>query len=182
MNLSEACTALGASRSGYHAHLRKNERSRRRQDEALAAALREEFAASRQTCGPPRPVITLRERRMHHGKNRVRRSMRQKRRFTRHHPEYEPCRQLLRQRSHGIVPGHTEGRMLRSPHPGHTGAGTSHDLRLYRNLLQSSAQAQRPGLPLSGKLRTITPEQLTLLSTYSFSKKDHISRGRWIWH
>ena len=49
MNLSEACAALEASRSGYHAHLRKHTRARRRQDAELAAALREEFTASRQT-------------------------------------------------------------------------------------------------------------------------------------
>lgn len=77
MNLSEACNVLKTSRSGYHAHLRKHTRVRRRQDAELAAALREEFAASRQTYGSPRLVISLRERRMHHGKNRIRRIMRQ---------------------------------------------------------------------------------------------------------
>lgn len=91
MNLSEACRALGVSRSGYHDHRRKPLRPRRQQDLLLAAAIREAFHASRHTYGSsPRLVIALRQRHQRHGKNRVARLLRQqgqrvrpKRRFTR---------------------------------------------------------------------------------------------------
>jgi hypothetical protein len=43
MNLAKACQALGVSRSGYHAHLRKHERPRRRQDAQLAIDVRAAF-------------------------------------------------------------------------------------------------------------------------------------------
>jgi transposase InsO family protein len=88
MNLTEACLALEVSRSGYHDHLRKPCRKRRQQDQALADVLSDEFALSRQTYGSPRLVAVLRQRGLRHGKNRVRRLMRehdlqvrQKRRF-----------------------------------------------------------------------------------------------------
>lgn len=88
MSLTDLCLALQVSRSGHHAHNRKPRRKRRQQDTVLAAALCEEFAASRGTYGSPRLVCALRDRGMHHGKNRVRRLMlqqqlcvRQKRRF-----------------------------------------------------------------------------------------------------
>lgn len=88
MSLTEACQALEVSRSGYHEHLRKPRGKRRRQDRVLASALAEEFALSRQTYGSPRLVAALRRRGLRHGKNRVRRLMReqhlhvrQKRRF-----------------------------------------------------------------------------------------------------
>lgn len=88
MNLTEACLALEVSRSGYHDHRRKPRGKRRQQDQTLACALGEEFALSRQTYGSPRLVAALRQRGLRHGKNRVRRLMReqhlqvrQKRRF-----------------------------------------------------------------------------------------------------
>lgn len=88
MNLTEACLALEVSRSGYHDHLRKPRRKRRQQDQMLACTLDEVFALSRQTYGCPRLVAALRQRGLRHGKNRVRRLMReqalhvrQKRRF-----------------------------------------------------------------------------------------------------
>ena len=88
MNLTEACLALEVSRSGYHDHRRKPRGKRRQQDRLLACALGEEFTLSRQTYGSPRLVAALRQRGLRHGKNRVRRLMReqhlqvrQKRRF-----------------------------------------------------------------------------------------------------
>ena len=88
MNLTEACLALEVSRSGYHDHRRKPRGKRRQQDHLLACALGEEFTLSRQTYGSPRLVAALRQRGLRHGKNRVRRLMReqhlqvrQKRRF-----------------------------------------------------------------------------------------------------
>jgi transposase InsO family protein len=88
MNLSFACQALGVSRSGYHAHRRKHERPRRRQDVRLATEIRAAFAASRNTYGSPRMVHALRGKGLRHGKNRIARLMReqhlavrQKRRF-----------------------------------------------------------------------------------------------------
>jgi hypothetical protein len=62
MNLSQACQALGVSRSGYHAHLRKHQRPRRRQDARLAGEIRAAFTASRHTYGSPRLVHCLRTR------------------------------------------------------------------------------------------------------------------------
>lgn len=88
MNLTEACLALEVSRSGYHDHRRKPRGKRRKQDHLLACALGEAFVLSRQTYGSPRLVAALRQRGLRHGKNRVRRLMReqhlqvrQKRRF-----------------------------------------------------------------------------------------------------
>jgi transposase InsO family protein len=88
MNLSLACQVLSVSRSGYHAHLRKPQRPRRRQDAQLAGVIRAAFTASRQTYGSPRLVHCLRARGLRHGKNRIARLMReqhlcvhQKRRF-----------------------------------------------------------------------------------------------------
>jgi hypothetical protein len=40
MNLTEACVTLNVGRSGYHAHLRKHQRPRRRQDAQLATEIR----------------------------------------------------------------------------------------------------------------------------------------------
>ena len=88
MNLTAACQALSVSRSGYHAHLRKSQRPRRRQDAQLAGEIRAAFTASRQTYGSPRLVHCLRGKGLRHGKNRIARLMReqhlcvrQKRRF-----------------------------------------------------------------------------------------------------
>lgn len=77
MNLTEVCLALHVSRSGYHDHLRKPRGKRRLQDQLLASALGEEFALRRQTYGSPRLVAALRQRGLRHGKNRVRRLMRE---------------------------------------------------------------------------------------------------------
>jgi transposase InsO family protein len=88
MNLTEACQTLGVSRSGYHAHLRKPLRPRRRQDAQLASEIRADFSASRRTYGSPRLMHCLRAKGLRHGKNRIARLMReqhlhvhQKRRF-----------------------------------------------------------------------------------------------------
>jgi transposase InsO family protein len=88
MNLAKACQALGVSRSGYHAHLRKHQCLRRRQDAQLATQIRAAFTASRGTYGSPRLVHALRTKGLRHGNNRIARLMReqnlrvrQKRRF-----------------------------------------------------------------------------------------------------
>ncbi|MBL9183627.1 MAG: IS3 family transposase [Verrucomicrobiaceae bacterium] len=88
MNLAKACHALGVSRSGYHAHLRKHERPRRCQDDQLAIEIRAAFTASRNTFGSPRLMHALPAKGLRHGNNRIARLMReqhlrvrQKRRF-----------------------------------------------------------------------------------------------------
>ena len=88
MSLSDACQALGVSRSGYYAHLRKPAQPRRRLDAHLGAQIREAFTASRHTYGSPRLLAALRAKGLRLGNNRVARLMReqglqarQKRRF-----------------------------------------------------------------------------------------------------
>lgn len=88
MNLAKACQALGVSRSGFHAHLRKHERPRRRQNAQLTIEIRAAFTASRSTYGSPRLMHALRAKGLRHGNNRIARLMReqklrvrQKRRF-----------------------------------------------------------------------------------------------------
>ena len=77
MNLTDACQALGVSRSGYHDHLLKSQRPRRLQDALLALKICTVFDASRQTYGSPRLMHTLRAEGRRHGKNRIARLMRQ---------------------------------------------------------------------------------------------------------
>jgi putative transposase len=77
MDLSEACLTLEVSRSGYHAHLRKAQRTRRLQDTLLAREVRQAFEASRRTYGSPRLRQVLRCKGLRHGKNRIARLMRQ---------------------------------------------------------------------------------------------------------
>jgi putative transposase len=77
MSLTEACHTLEVTRSGYHAHLRKPQGTRRVQDAALARELQEAFVASRCTYGSPRLRQVLRRKGLCHGKNRIARLMRQ---------------------------------------------------------------------------------------------------------
>lgn len=88
LNLTATCGTLEVSRSGYHAHLRKPQRTRRMQDAVLAREVREAFVSSRRTYGSPRLRQMLRRKGLCHGKNRIARLMReaglrvhQKRRF-----------------------------------------------------------------------------------------------------
>ncbi len=60
MNLAKACQALGVSRSGYHAHLRKDQHPRRRQDAQLASEIRAAFSASRGTYACARSAASCR--------------------------------------------------------------------------------------------------------------------------
>jgi putative transposase len=69
------CRALGVSRSGYYAHLRKAHGERRRRDEALKGLIGRAFADSRRTYGSVRMVHALAGAGEHVGKNRVRRLM-----------------------------------------------------------------------------------------------------------
>lgn len=86
--MQEICQALEVSRSGFYAHLRKEERLRRREDRALLEQVRASFAESRETYGAPRLRHALRDRGHHCGTRRISRLMRklglrvkQKRRF-----------------------------------------------------------------------------------------------------
>jgi transposase InsO family protein len=87
-SIPEMAEALEVSKSGFHAHLRKAERPRRRRDAELRPLIRRSFEASRQTYGSPRLRLDLREWGHRCGKNRINRLMReaglrprQKRRF-----------------------------------------------------------------------------------------------------
>ena len=86
--LTEMADALEISKSGFFAHLRKEERPRARQDRQLADAIEPIFVASRRTYGSPRIMHALRRTGWRCGKNRIARLMRsrnlrarQKRRF-----------------------------------------------------------------------------------------------------
>ncbi len=87
-SVPEMAEALEVSRSGFHAHLRKAERPRRRRDAELRPLLRRAFEQSRRTYGSPRIRLDLREVGHRCGKNWISRLMReeglrakQKRRF-----------------------------------------------------------------------------------------------------
>lgn len=112
MNLSEACQALSVSRSGYHAHLHKHERPRRRQDAQLATELREAFNASRHTYGSPRLVHCLRARGLHHGKNRITRIMREQHLRVRQKRRFVP-RTTIADKTSPVAPNH----LLKRPAP-----------------------------------------------------------------
>jgi putative transposase len=77
VDLAEACLTLEVSRSGYHAHLRKAQCTRRMQDTFIAREVQQAFEASRRTYGSPRLCQVLRRKGMRHGKNRIARLMRQ---------------------------------------------------------------------------------------------------------
>ncbi len=53
--------ALEVSPSGFHAHQRKAQGRRHREDAELSAAIGPIFAASRQTYGCPRVTVALRQ-------------------------------------------------------------------------------------------------------------------------
>jgi len=85
---AEIAAALGVSQSGFHAHERKQERPRRRQDAQLRPLITESFTRSRRTYGSPRIRRDLADLGLRCGKNRIARLMReqhlrpkQKRRF-----------------------------------------------------------------------------------------------------
>jgi putative transposase len=87
-SIPEMAEALEVSKSGFHAHLHKAERPRRRRDAELRPLLRRAFEQSRRTYGSPRLRSDLREAGQRCGKNRINRLMReqglrpkQKRRF-----------------------------------------------------------------------------------------------------
>lgn len=83
MSANQACfpialmaRALGASKSGYHAWLRRPPSARALADAALLKRVRTVHAASRQTYGAPRVHAGLRARGEGHGRKRVARLMR----------------------------------------------------------------------------------------------------------
>ena len=87
-SIEELAEALEVSKSGFHAHLGKSERLRRRGDQRLRPLIRSSFEQSRATYGCLRIRWDLREQGERCGKNRVARLMReeglrprQKRRF-----------------------------------------------------------------------------------------------------
>lgn len=112
MNLSLACQALGVSRSGYHAHLRKHARPRRRQDAQLATEIRAAFTASRRTYGSPRLVHCLRARGLQHGKNRIARIMREQGLCVRQKRRFVP-RTTIADKTSPVAPNH----LLKRPAP-----------------------------------------------------------------
>lgn len=105
MNLSFACQALSVSRSGYHAHRRKHERPRRRQDARLATEIRAAFAASRNTYGSPRLVHALRGKGLRHGKNRIARLMREQHLAVRQKRRFVP-RTTVTDKTAPVAPNH----------------------------------------------------------------------------
>ena len=73
----ECCDALGVSRSGYHAWLRRPPSSREMENRKLAAAMHDIRAGGHEKAyGSPRMTGELRERGLQAGKNRVARLMR----------------------------------------------------------------------------------------------------------
>jgi hypothetical protein len=70
MNTSEVAKALEVSRSGYCSHRHKALRKRRVQDAALAAKIKQTFAANHSMYGSPRIMHALRHQGLRHGKNR----------------------------------------------------------------------------------------------------------------
>jgi len=87
-SIPEMAEALEVSRSGFHAHLCKAQRPRRREDAQLRGLIRRSFEQSRKTYGSPRVRLDLQDVGHRCGKNRVNRLMReqglrpkQKRRF-----------------------------------------------------------------------------------------------------
>ena len=75
--MQEICRALEVSRSGFYAHLRKEGRLRRREDQELLDQVRASFAESRETYGAPRLRHALRDRGHRCGTRRISRLMRQ---------------------------------------------------------------------------------------------------------
>lgn len=112
MNLTDACQALGVSRSGYHDHLLKSQRPRRTQDALLARELRSAFNSSRQTYGSPRLMHTLRAKGLRHGKNRIARLMRQEQLRVRQKRRFVP-RTTLTDKTALTAPNH----LLERPAP-----------------------------------------------------------------
>ena len=112
MSLTEACDTLNVSRSGYHAHLRKHQRPRRRQDAQLATEIRAAFSASRQTYGSPRLVHSLRGKGLRHGKNRIARLMREQHLRVRQKRRFVP-RTTIADKTSPVAPNH----LLKRPAP-----------------------------------------------------------------
>jgi putative transposase len=73
------CRALGVSRSGYYVWRKKPVSDREKENEKLAAEIRDIHEWSRNTYGSPRVHAELRERGYRIGRNRVARLMREHR-------------------------------------------------------------------------------------------------------
>ena len=105
MNLAQACQTLGVSRSGFHAHLRKHQRPRRRQDAQLATEIRAAFTASRGTYGSPRLMHALRHKGLRHGNNRIARLMREQNLRVRQKRRFVP-RTTVTDKTAAVAPNH----------------------------------------------------------------------------
>jgi transposase InsO family protein len=105
MNLAQACQILGVSRSGFHAHLRKHQRPRRRQDAQLATEIRAAFTASRGTYGSPRLMHALRHKGLRHGNNRIARLMREQNLRVRQKRRFVP-RTTVTDKTAAVAPNH----------------------------------------------------------------------------
>ena len=75
--VGKMCRALGVSRSGYYAWRRKPVSDREKENQKLAAAIRDIHEWSRNTYGSPRVHAELRDRGYRIGRNRVARLMRE---------------------------------------------------------------------------------------------------------
>lgn len=76
-SVNEMAETLEISKSGFYAHLKKDQRPRRKQDRVLAGLIQESFRQSRRTYGSPRIRLDLQQAGHRCGKNRITRLMRQ---------------------------------------------------------------------------------------------------------
>ena len=75
--VQKMCKALGVSRSGYYAHLKKPKAARKARDQQLKPKVRQSFSRSKGRYGSPRIMMELRREGERCGKNRVARLMRE---------------------------------------------------------------------------------------------------------
>lgn len=76
-SIQRICKTLEITRSGYYAHLNKNQRIRKKEDQKLMPLIKESFLENRKTYGSVRMVYALRHQGVKCGKNRMRRLMKQ---------------------------------------------------------------------------------------------------------
>lgn len=112
MNLTEACQALGVSRSGFHAHGHKQQRQRHLEDAALASAVRAAFHVGRHAYGSPRIRQELQRIGLNSGTRRISRLMRQQGLRVRQKRRFVP-RTTITDKTSPIAPNH----LLKTPAP-----------------------------------------------------------------
>ena len=112
MNLTEACRALGVSRSGYHADRRKHRRQRHAEDAVLASAVRAAFQVGRNAYGSPRIRKELQRKGLNSSTRRISRLMRQQGLRVRQKRRFVP-RTTITDKASPIAPNH----LLKAPAP-----------------------------------------------------------------